>query len=150
MRTAGVAIVLCLNIGTDPPDIVKPINSARKECWLDPFSQGKEKMLTEIGNALQRQYEKWQAKAKYKQSLDPTSEDLRRICVNLRKAAKNDRLLLHFNGHGVPRPTENGEIWLFAKHYTHYMPVSVNELRTWLGDPSIYVFDSSGAGKYIA
>ena len=24
MKTAGVALVLCLNIGTDPPDVIKP------------------------------------------------------------------------------------------------------------------------------
>ena len=111
--------------------------------------QSKEKMLMEIGNALQQQYEKWQAKAKYKLSLDPTSDDLRRLCINLRKVARDDRLLFHYNGHGVPRPTENGEIWVFAKHYTHYMPVSVSDLRSWLGDPSIYVLDSSGSGALI-
>ena len=103
----------------------------------------------EIGNALQGQYEKWQAKAKYKLSLDPTSDDLRRLCINLRKVARNDRLLFHYNGHGVPRPTENGEIWVFAKHYTHYMPVSVSDLRSWLGEPSIYILDSSGSGALI-
>ena len=95
----------------------------------------------EIGNALQRQYEKWQTKARYKLCLDPTSDDMRRLCINLRKVAKNDRLLFHYNGHGVPRPTENGEIWVYAKHYTHYMPVSISDLRSWLGDPSIYIFD---------
>ena len=129
MRTAGVALVLCLNIGTDPPDVLKPSKCSRKECWLEPLSQPKEKMLMEIGNALQHQYEKWQSKAKYKHCLDPTAEDLRRLCLNLRKVAKGDRLLFHYNGHGVPRPTENGEIWVFAKHYTHYIPVGVSDLR---------------------
>ena len=103
----------------------------------------------EIGNALQRQYEKWQTKARYKLCLDPTSDDMRRLCINLRKVAKNDRLLFHYNGHGVPRPTENGEIWVYAKHYTHYMPVSISDLRSWLGDPSIYIFDTSGSGGLI-
>ena len=49
----------------------------------------------------------------------------------------------------VPRPTENGEIWVFAKHYTHYMPVSLSDLRSWLGDPSIYILDCSGAGALL-
>lgn len=149
MKTAGVALVLCLNLGTDPPDVVKPHPCARKECWIDPTGQPKQKALEAIGNALQQQYEKWQSKAKYKQSLDPTSEDLRRICINLRKAARNDRLLLHYNGHGVPRPTKNGELWVFGKHYTHYMPVAICELRSWLGDPAVYVLDCSGAGELI-
>lgn len=148
MKTAGVALVLCLNLGTDPPDVVKPAQSARRECWFDPTGP-KQKGLEVIGNALQQQYERWQSKAKYKQCLDPTSEDLRRLCINLRKAARNDRLLFHYNGHGVPRPTKNGELWVFGKHYTHYMPVAVAELRSWLGDPAIYVLDCSGAGALL-
>jgi hypothetical protein len=107
MKTAGVALVLCLNLGTDPPDVAKPTPCARRECWFDPTGP-KQKGLELIGNALQQQYERWQSKAKYKQCLDPTSEDLRRLCINLRKAARNDRLLFHYNGHGVPRPTKNG------------------------------------------
>lgn len=149
MKTAGVALVVCLNIGTDPPDVIKPLPCARKECWMDPSGQPKQKALEAIGNLLQQQYEKWQSKAKYKQCLDPTSEDLRRVCINLRKAARNDRLLLHYNGHGVPRPTKNGELWVFGKHYTHYMPVAICELRAWLGEPAVYVLDCSGAGELI-
>ena len=148
MKTAGVALVACLNLGTDPPDVVKPVPCARRECWLDP-TEPKQKSLECIGHALQQQYEKWQSKAKYKQCLDPTSEDLRRVCINLRNAARNDRLLLHYNGHGVPRPTRNGELWVLSKHYTHYMPVAVFELRAWLGEPAIYVLDCSGAGALL-
>ena len=149
MKTAGVALVVCLNIGTDPPDVVKPVPCARMECWIEPAGNTKQKSLETIGQALQGQYEKWQSKAKYKQSLDPTSEDLRRVCINLRKAARNDRLLLHYNGHGVPLPTKNGELWVFGKHYTHYMPVAIFELRSWLGDPAIYVLDCSKAGTLL-
>lgn len=148
-NTVGVALVVCLNIGTDPPDVFKPTNCARKECWFDPFSVPKSKALEHIGNTLQRQYEKWQAKAKYKLCLDPTSEDMRRTCINLRKAAKSDRLLLHYNGHGVPKPTENGELWVFGKHLSHYMPVPVKDVRSWFGDPSVYVLDCSGAGALL-
>jgi len=149
MKTAGVALVVCLNLGTDPPDVVKPVPCARRECWIDPIINTKNKNLDNIGHALQQQYEKWQSKAKYKQCLDPTSEDVRRVCMNLRKAARNDRLLLHYNGHGVPKPTKNGELWVFGKHYTHYMPVAIFELRSWLGDPAIYVLDCSGAGALL-
>jgi hypothetical protein len=30
-QTMGVALVMCLNIGTDPPDVVKASPCARKE-----------------------------------------------------------------------------------------------------------------------
>ncbi len=26
-----------------------------------------------------------------------------------------ERVLFHYNGHGVPKPTQNGEIWVFNK-----------------------------------
>lgn len=29
--------------------------------------------------------------------------------------SKTERVLFHFNGHGVPKPTANGEIWFFNK-----------------------------------
>ena len=102
-----------------------------------------------IGTLLQQQYEKLHSKAKFKQSLDPTSQELERICVNLRKQIPSDRLLIHYNGHGVPRPTKNGELWVFGKHYTHYMPISLHDLRRWIGEPAIYVFDCSGAGALL-
>ena len=34
MKTWSVALVLCLNIGVDPPDVVKTSPCARKECWI--------------------------------------------------------------------------------------------------------------------
>lgn len=41
--------------------------------------------------------------------------------------------MFHYNGHGVPRPTTNGELWVFNKTYTQYLPVSVFDLQTWIG-----------------
>lgn len=34
MKTVSVALVLCLNVGVDPPDIVKINPCARLECWV--------------------------------------------------------------------------------------------------------------------
>lgn len=149
MKVAGVALVVCLNVGTDPPDILKPTSCARRECWFDPFTVPKQKALETIGNFLAEQYKKWQPKALYKLSLDPTADDLRRTCASLRKFARSDRLLLHYNGHGVPRPTVNGDLWVFGKNYTHYMPLSIHDLRVWIGDPAVYVLDCSGAGMIL-
>ena len=154
LKTAGVALVVCLNLGTDPPDVIKPVPCARRECWTDVSGRmdiggHKLKTLETVGHELQHQYEKWHSKAKYKQCLDPTSEDLRRVCQNLRKTARNERLLLHYNGHGVPLPTKNGELWVFGRNYTHYMPVPIYELKSWFGDPAVYVLDCSHAGTLM-
>ena len=42
------------------------------------------------------------------------------MAVNLRRTARDERILLHYNGHGCPRPTSNGEIWVFNKNFTQY------------------------------
>lgn len=55
------------------------------------------------------------AQARYKQSLDPTVDEVKKLCTSLRRNAKEERVLFHYNGHGVPRPTVNGEIWVFNK-----------------------------------
>ena len=149
MRTVSVALVACLNIGVDPPDVVKPQPCAKLECWEDPLGMPPQKALDTIGNTLQSQYERWQPRARYKVSLDPTLEDVRKLCLSLRRAAKEERVLFHYNGHGVPRPTANGEIWVFNKNYTQYIPLSLFDVQSWMGTPSVYVFDCSAAALVI-
>lgn len=51
--------------------------------------------------------------ARYKILMDPTVDHVRKLCMSLRRLAKEDRVLFHYNGHGVPRPTSNGEVWMF-------------------------------------
>ena len=99
-------------------------------------------------------------------------------------------MLFHYNGHGVPRATANGEIWVFNKvswsifelknafnywwlvnfiiyscpcnpfcdnlwfffplqSYTQYIPLSVYDLQTWMGSPSIFVYDCNNAGLIV-
>ena len=106
-----------------------------------------QKALETIGKTLSYQYERWHARvrqvcsvvcavtdllsrlfsllfnklkyqAKYKIQLDPTVEEVKKLCCTCRKLAKSERVLFHYNGHGVPKPTANGEIWLFNKVYT--------------------------------
>ena len=63
--------------------------------------------------------------------------------------AKNDRLLFHYCGHGVPKPTANGEVWVFNKNYTQYIPLSVYEILSWIQSPSIVVLECSAAGVLL-
>ncbi|XP_045497811.1 regulatory-associated protein of mTOR [Colias croceus] len=148
-KTHCVALVLCLNVGVDPPDVVKTQPCARLECWIDPNSLSPTKALETIGHALQSQYERWQPRARYKQSLDPTSDEIKKLCCSLRRNAKEERVLFHYNGHGVPKPTTQGEIWVFNKAYTQYIPLSMYDLQTWMGAPSLYVYDCSNAGVIV-
>ncbi|KAL2330582.1 hypothetical protein Fmac_018163 [Flemingia macrophylla] len=116
MKTGCVALVLCLNISVDPPDVIKISPCARMECWIDPFSMAPQKALESIGKTLSSQYERWQPKARYKCQLDPTVDEVKKLCTTCRRYAKTERVLFHYNGHGVPKPTVNGEIWVFNKN----------------------------------
>ena len=102
---------------------------------------------------LQKQYEQLQPRARYKQSLDPTVEEVKKLCVSLRRNAhsngKPERILFHYNGHGVPKPTVNGELWVFNKSYTQYIPLSLYDLQQWMSIPAIYVYDCSNAGQIV-
>ena len=36
---------------------------------------------------------------------------------------QEERVLFHYNGHGVPRPTLNGEIWVFNKVIKRHLEI---------------------------
>lgn len=150
-KTVAAALLLCLNLGVDPPDVTKTQPCARLEAWVDPLSfQDSKKAIEQIGKNLQSQYETLSLRTRYKQSLDPCVEDVKRFCNSLRRASKDERILFHYNGHGVPQPTPSGEIWVFNRGYTQYIPVSLYDLQTWLGAPCIYVWDCNSAGNIVS
>lgn len=97
------------------------------------------------------QYERWQPHARYRQALDPTAEDVRKLCLSSRRYAGEDRVLFHYNGHGVPRPTTNGEVWVYNKGYTQYIPLSLYDVQTWMSPfaPAVYIFDCHNAGLAV-
>lgn len=149
-KTVSAALLLCLNLGVDPPDVIKTHPCARMESWIDPLNfQDSKKAIEQIGKNLQMQYETLSLRTRYKQSLDPCVEDVKRFCNSLRRASKDDQILFHYNGHGVPQPTPSGEIWVFNRGYTQYIPVSLYDLQNWLGAPCIFVWDCNSAGNIV-
>ncbi|KAF3941315.1 hypothetical protein ABW19_dt0202382 [Dactylella cylindrospora] len=150
LKTVSAALVLCLNIGVDPPDVVKTNPCAKLECWVDTTAHPSPKALEMIGKNLQSQYETLSIRTRYKQYLDPSVEETKKFCCSLRRNAKDERILFHYNGHGVPKPTASGEIWVFNKNYTQYIPISLYDLQSWLGAPSLFVYDCSDAGNIVA
>lgn len=149
-KTISAVLVLCLNLGVDPPDVMKTYPCAKYEAWCDPSSfADTKKAIESIGKSLQSQYETLSLRTRFKQSLDPCVEDVKRFCNTLRRNAKDERILFHYNGHGVPQPTTSGEIWVFNRGYTQYIPISLYDLQTWLGAPVIFVFDCNSAGNIV-
>ncbi|KAF6748431.1 hypothetical protein DFP72DRAFT_576071 [Ephemerocybe angulata] len=149
LKTAAAALVMCLNIDVDPPDVIKTTPCAVLECWVDPHTMPSHKALEAIGSNLQHQFEGLSLKIQYKPILDPSIEDLKRFCTQLRRQAGNDPVLFYYNGHGVPKPTASGELWCFNRNYTQYIPVSLQELQTWLGAPGVFIWDCSAAGHLL-
>ncbi|KAG6028895.1 hypothetical protein E4U41_000542 [Claviceps citrina] len=149
LKTVSAALAMCLNISVEPPDQLRTVPGARLEAWTDPTVPPIPKALENIGKALQTQYETLAIRARYKQYLDPSVEEIKKFCVSLRRNAKDERVLLHYNGHGVPKPTVSGEIWVFNKNFTQYIPVSLYELQHWLQAPTIFVWDCSEAGNIL-
>ncbi|KAJ3722358.1 raptor N-terminal caspase like domain-containing protein [Lentinula raphanica] len=144
LKIANAALVLCLNIDVDPPDVVKTSPCAVLECGIDPRSMPSSRALERIGLNLKSQFENLNPKIQYKPIGDPTFEDLQEACQQLRTQAKDDAVLFHYNGHGVLNPTSSGELWCFdSKEYTEYIPVSLQDIQNWLG---VYIWDCSAAG----
>lgn len=149
LRTAHAALVVCLNIDVDPPDVVKTNPSATLECWVNPHSVPTNKALEAIGSNLKHQFEGLSNRCKFRPYLDPSYEETRRFCQYLRRMARDERCLFYYNGHGVPKPTPSGELWVFNKTYSQYIPVSLAEIQNWLQSPCIYVWDCSAAGNLL-
>ncbi|WVQ80682.1 hypothetical protein IAT38_002787 [Cryptococcus sp. DSM 104549] len=149
LKTVTAGLFICLNLGVDPPDIVKTNPCAKTECWIDPSQLPANKALDAIGRNLQQQFETLNPKVKYRPHLDPTIEDAKRQCMSMRNSTKDERVVFYYNGHGVPRPTPSGEIWVFNKTYTQYIPISLYDLQEWLGSPCIYIWECSGAGNIL-
>jgi regulator-associated protein of mTOR len=149
LKTVSAALAVCLNIGVEPPDQLKTTPGAKLEAWQDPTVTPAAKALETIGRSLQTQYETLAIRTRYKQYLDPSVDETKKFCVSLRRNAKEERVLFHYNGHGVPKPTTSGEIWVFNKNYTQYIPVSLYDLQQWLGAPTFYVWDCSDAGNIL-
>lgn len=88
IKTQAAALILCLNIGVDPPDVIKVSPCARMECWLQPDPAQTSRNSQGIAKALQQQYERWQPRAKYKSHADPTVDDVKKLCREARRQAK--------------------------------------------------------------
>ncbi|KAL5114241.1 Target of rapamycin complex 1 subunit kog1 [Pleosporales sp. CAS-2024a] len=152
LKTVAAVLALCLNLGVDPPDVIKTNPCAKEECWIDPTVTSQmpgHTPMNQIGKALQTQYEQLSMRTRYKLLLDPTTDETRKYVSTLRRNARTERVLFHYNGHGVPKPTSSGEIWVFNRNYTQYIPLSLYDLQTWIGAPSLFVYDCSDAGLII-
>ncbi|PVV02718.1 hypothetical protein BB560_002823 [Smittium megazygosporum] len=162
-RTSFIVVALCLNIGTEPPDLFRPEDTKMIETGIDPFEdidetdpklldssnyiedeKGNTRFKTpieRIADNIIRAYSNISKAFDYKFALDPIFEEAHRVVTHARKQAREDRILFHYNGHGVPKPSDNGDVWLFNKSFSQYIPLSPMEISSWARSPTIYVWD---------
>ncbi|QRW24836.1 WD repeat protein [Rhizoctonia solani] len=108
-----------------------PLSHVQLECWVDPFSMPSNKALEAIGRNLQHQFENLNPRMNYKPYLDPSVEDTRKWCIGLRKMVGRECALFYYNGR-------------------QYIPVSIQDLQSWLGSPCVFVWDCSAAGNIVS
>ncbi len=150
VKTIHGNLYSCLNVVVDPPDLVKTEPCAVYEAWIDPKTLPSKKASEIIVSALDKQFVSLSAAMKYKQFPDPCLEDTEKSILTLRRTCKADRALFYFNGHGVPKPTSSGELWVFNHDYSQYIPLSIASIMTWLGTPAVYIWDCSTAGHIVS
>ena len=148
VRTTAVALCLCLNAGIDPPDAERS-QSSHQLAYTSTMASPSTATAT-VMQRLQAQYERWQPKATYRHIGDPTPSQLEKHLRSLRRQlGHTERFLLHYCGYGVPRVTGGGELWLFNREYTQYLPVAVREVLGWSGWPAVVVVEAAGAGAVV-
>ena len=151
MRTMNGLLVLCLNLGIDPPDVKKPPDVSKLFTWIDTGNKDVKRAQEAIGNQLSTLYSQMQPRARFRPLVDAHPVSVQTHCQSARKTAgRSERVLFHYNGYGVPLPTANEEIWVFNEKMSKYMPLAIRDLQQWLDNPTVYVFDGNNSGLVLS
>ena len=149
VETRAVILMICLNCGTDPPDKSKVDSGPRLLCWTNPTSYGSgQRAAQEITMLLRNQYLRCISdKLHFMKFPDAPYEDL--PAMKEVRGRGGGRVVFHYNGFGVPAPADKGELWVFNKKYTEYVPVRPPELLNWVGLPAVFILDVRRAGHIL-
>lgn len=162
VRITQAVLLMYLHIGNDPPDFPRVEPCAKTECWVDPMVAhvaqsahrgsrgGGGGGSDSIAELLERQYRSvLREEVNVMRVVEASLEVSRGALVKSRRMARDGRILIHYNGHGMPRATELGEVWVFDKERTHYVPLNVTEMAELADTPAIYIFDCNSAGSLL-
>ncbi|CAJ1009123.1 putative Raptor N-terminal CASPase like domain containing protein [Leishmania naiffi] len=163
VRITHAVLLMYLHIGNDPPGFPRVEPCAKMECWVDPMvahvatsayrgsrGTGAGGGSDSIAEALERQYRTvLRDEVCVMRVVEASLEVSKLALVNSRRMARDGRILVHYNGHGMPRATDLGEVWVFDKERTHYVPLNITEIAELVEAPAIYVFDCNSAGALL-
>ncbi|KAK7200394.1 Raptor N-terminal CASPase like domain containing protein [Novymonas esmeraldas] len=160
VRITQAVLLVYLHIGSDPPDFPRVEPCAKTECWVDPMvahvaqnahrgsrAGGGSESIAEM---LERQYRSvLRDDVHVMRVVEAGLEVSKSVLAKSRRMARDGRVLIHYNGHGMPRATGLGEVWVFDKDRTHYVPLNITEMAELADTPAIYVFDCNSAGSLL-
>jgi hypothetical protein len=159
VRVTQAVLLMYLHIGSDPPDFPRVEPCAKTECWVDPMvahvaqsahRSSRSGGSDSIAELLERQYRNvLREDVNVMRVVEASLDVSRNALVKSRRMARDGRVLIHYNGHGMPRATELGEVWMFDKERTHYVPLNITEMAELADTPALYVFDCNSAGSLL-
>lgn len=167
-RVTEAVLMVYLNIDTDPPDYPRVEPCAKMECWVDPMvahvahnshrsnrgggvgGSGSRGGSESIAEELERQYRTLlRDEVGVTRVIEAVIDTAQSALVKSRRMARDGRVLIHYNGHGMPRATDFGEVWVFDKERRYYVPLSIRDMAELADTPAIYVMDCNSAGSLL-
>lgn len=132
---------------------------AKLECWeeaqsglqgnsLDEFRQRvSATLLSQYGQVL------WRANRErllHRISFSDYDSSRKHFDVAHAEQAKyNGRLVIHYNGHGLPPATALGEVWMVDKERNNFIPFSLLDAAAAVAGPIVFVVDADSAGSIL-
>ncbi|CCW63429.1 unnamed protein product [Phytomonas sp. EM1] len=155
IRLSRAILLMYLHTCGGPPDFPRISPCATLECWIDPLvAQGTPAVGSGgsegIAEMLERQYRSvLRSNIPISRVVEANLEAASMMLGKARNLARDGRVLVHYNGHGMPRATELGEVWVFDRDHTHYVPFNIMDMADLIGTPSLYIFDCNAAGAIL-
>ncbi|CAJ0951511.1 unnamed protein product, partial [Mesorhabditis belari] len=153
ITTTNIIIAVALNPGIDPEVGILPTKKPFVEAGIDTKSTSPNLALDLVCENLRAAFASMTTKARIHLYKKPPINDFKQACGRIRHSAGRERVLLYYNGHGVPPPLPIpcGQIYFFDENEKSltYMPLSIEELQVLLDAPCAYIWDTASAGTCI-
>ncbi|CCW70879.1 unnamed protein product [Phytomonas sp. Hart1] len=155
IRLTRAILFMYLHTCSGPPDYPRINPCTTLECWIDPLvAQGSRRAggscSEAIAEVLESQYRSvLREDIPISRVVEANIEVASMMLGKARNLTRDGRVLVHYNGHGMPRATDLGEVWVFDSDHTHYVPFNITDISDLIGTPTLYIFDCNAAGAIL-